>query len=64
MQCLSMADVLDLECSLALSPRVLHVSPMYNELQPSAALPSLTARQTMELQDLVGGANITTTSSF
>ena len=34
-QCLSMADVLDLECSLALSPRVLHVSPMYDELQPS-----------------------------
>ena len=36
MQCLSMADVFDLECSLSLSPRDLEVSPMYEELHPSA----------------------------
>ena len=30
-QCLSMADVFDLECSLTLSPRDLDVSPMYEE---------------------------------
>ena len=32
----SMADVLDLSCSLTLSPMDLEVSPMYEELQPSA----------------------------
>ena len=31
-----MADVLDLECSLTLSPRDLEVSPTYEELQLSA----------------------------
>ena len=31
-----MADVVDLECSLTLSPRALEVSPMYDELHPSA----------------------------
>ena len=36
MQCLSMAEVLNLECSLTLSPRDLKVSPMFEELQPSA----------------------------
>ena len=35
-QCLSMADVFNLECSLTLSPRNLEVSPMYEELQLSA----------------------------
>ena len=33
-QCLSMADVPDLECSLTLSPRDLDISPIYEELQP------------------------------
>ena len=28
LQCLSMAEVVDLECSLTLSPRALEVSPM------------------------------------
>ena len=32
----SMADVVALECSLTLSPRALEVSPMYDELHPSA----------------------------
>ena len=35
-QCLSMADMFDLECSLTLSPRDLDVSPTYEELQLSA----------------------------
>ena len=36
LQCLSMAEVVDLECSLTFSPRALEVSPMYEELHPSA----------------------------
>ena len=36
LQCFSMADVVDLECSLTLSPRALEVSPIYEELQPTA----------------------------
>ena len=36
LQCFSMADVVDLECSLTLSPRALEVSPIYEELHPSA----------------------------
>ena len=35
-QCFRIADVLDLECSLTLSPRALDVSPTYEELHPSA----------------------------
>ena len=35
-QCLSMADVFNLQCSLILSPRDLDVSPTYEELYPSA----------------------------
>ena len=31
-----MADVVALECSLTLSPRALEVSPMYDEVHPSA----------------------------
>ena len=31
-----MADVVDLECSLTLSPSALDVSPMYEDLHPSA----------------------------
>ena len=36
LQCFSIADVVDLECSLTLSPRALEVSPIYEELHPSA----------------------------
>ena len=36
LQCFSMADVVDLECSLTLSPKALEVSPIYEELHPSA----------------------------
>ena len=35
-QCLSMADVFNLECFLTLSPRDLDVSPTYEELHPAA----------------------------
>ena len=35
LQCFSMADVVDLECSLTLLPRALEVSPIYEELHPS-----------------------------
>ena len=40
MQCLSMADVVDLECSLTLSPSDLDVSPKHEELHLSAWQPS------------------------
>ena len=35
-QCLWIADVVDLECSLALFPRDLEVSPMLDDIHPSA----------------------------